>query len=171
MFGVVNGVYICNNNRVDEINDRINNRNIPSSSLEPQYSIRPVGTKYGYMPILDQHKKISVPLDKYKSYSTKNTFNPGNVQAKAPWNGFSNNINVESILRNQIFALQKCEQSEFVPNSNSDLYKTTIDFKPQKQTHSLLFEQYDFKPFNPNVHNLGKNIYNNHTRFQLKDIN
>jgi len=64
MFGVINGLYTCNHERVDEINNRISDRNLPSNSLQPQYSIRPVPTKYGYMPILDQYKKTSVPDNK-----------------------------------------------------------------------------------------------------------
>ena len=167
MFGVINGMYRCNHERVDEINSRMADRNIPSSSLQPQYSIRPVATKYGCMQVLDQYKKTTEPLNSYKPYSTKAVFNPGNAQA--PWSGFTNNVNVESSLRNQFFALQKCEQSEFVPKSNSDLYETRVDFKPQKQTHPLLFDKPDLEPFNPNVHNLGNNLFNNHTRNQLKD--
>ena len=124
MFGVINGLYTCNHERVDEINNRISDRNLPSNSLQPQYSIRPVPTKYGYMPILDQYKKTSVPLNTYTPYSLNNTFNPGTAQA--PWNGFSNNINTESTLRNQFFALQNCEQSEFVPSSNSDFIKQKL---------------------------------------------
>lgn len=167
MFGVIQGMYTCNHGRVDEINNRMSERNLPSASLQPQYSIRPVATKYGYMQVLDQYKKTTVPLNQYKSYNTKTVFNPGN--ATAPWNGFSNNINTESSLRNQFFALQKCEQSEFVPKSTSDLFQTKVDYKPQKQTHPLLFDKPDLAPFNPNVQNLGYNMFNNHTRVQLKD--
>jgi len=144
MFGVIQGMYTCNHGRVDEINNRMSERNLPSASLQPQYSIRPVATKYGYMQVLDQYKKTTVPLNQYKSYNTKTVFNPGN--ATAPWNGFSNNINTESSLRNQFFALQKCEQSEFVPKSTSDLFQTKVDYKPQKQTHPLLFDKPDLAP-------------------------
>lgn len=168
MFGVIQGMYTCNHGRVDEINNRMSERNLPSASLQPQYSIRPVATKYGYMQVLDQYKKTTVPLNQYKSYNTKTVFNPGN--ATAPWNGFSNNINTESSLRNQFFALQKCEQSEYVPSSKSDLYETKIEYKPVKQNHPLLFEKQDFEQFNPNVHNLGSEFFNNSTRSQLKNL-
>jgi hypothetical protein len=169
MYGVTDGVYICNQGRVDELNNRISERNIPSNGLQPQYSIRPTSTKYAYMPILDQYKKATVPLETYTPYSTSAIFNPGNAQA--PWSGFSNNINVESQLRNQFFALQKCEQSVYVPSSTSDLYQTKVDYTPQPQTHPLLFEKPDLAPFNPNVNNLGNSLFNNHTRYQLKSIN
>ena len=169
MFGVINGMYTCNHERVDDINNRISDRNVPSTGLQPQYSIRPVATKYGYMQVLDQYKKTTVPLNQYTPYSTKAIFNPGNAQA--PWSGFSNNVNVESSLRNQFFALQNCEQSDFVPKSTSDLYQTKVDYVPQKQSHPLLFDKPDLAPFNPNVHNLGGSLFNNHTRYQLKDTN
>lgn len=167
MYGVVEGLYTCNHGRVDEVNTRIADRNIPSKGLQPQYSIRPTSTKYGYMPILDQYKKATIPLQSFTPYSTTTVFNPGN--AKAPWSGFSNNINTESQLRNQFFALQKCEQSVYVPSSTSDLYQTRVDYTPQKQTHPLLFDKPDLAPFNPNIHNLGTSLFNNHTRYQLKD--
>jgi hypothetical protein len=167
MHGVVNGYFRCNEERDEELNNRISKRNIPSTSLQPQYSIRPVNTKYGYMPILDQYKEPKTPLNTYTPYSTTQTFNPGNAQA--PWNGFSNNVNTESSLRNQFFALQKCEQSEFVPSSDSDLYKTKVDFKPMEQTHPLLFNKPEFAPFNPNTLNIGNNLFNNHTRYDIKN--
>ena len=168
MFGVVNGCYSCKYDQVDENNERIYDRNIPSSTLKPQYSIRPVSTKYSMMPILDQRSKVNVPLQNYQNYSVDNVFNPGNAQA--PWAGFVNNVNKESELRNQFFALQKCEQSEYVPSSKSDLYETKIDYKPVKQSHPLLFEKQDFEQFNPNVHNLGSDFFNNSTRSQLKNL-
>jgi len=49
MYGVVEGLYTCNHGRVDEVNTRIADRNIPSKGLQPQYSIRPASTKYGYL--------------------------------------------------------------------------------------------------------------------------
>jgi len=167
MYGVINGLYTCNNERVDELNDRMSARNVPSTGLKPQFSMRPTATKYGYMPILDQYKKATVPLNSYTPYSTSGVFNPGN--ATAPWNGFSNNVNLESQLRNQIFALQKGDQSVYVPQSNSDLYETRVDYTPQKQTHPLLFDKPDLASFNPNTQNIGTNLFNNHTRYQLKD--
>jgi hypothetical protein len=167
MLGLVNGVYLCNQGGVDEINDRISERNIPSTSLQPQYGIRPVSTKYGYMQVLDQYRKPSINLEKYKTYSTNNVFNPGNAQA--PWAGFANNVNTESDLRNQFFALQKCEQSCFVPSSNSDLYKTTVSYKPQTQTHPLLFDKPEFSPFNPNTLSCKENVFNNSTVQCVKD--
>jgi hypothetical protein len=169
MHGVVNGLFLCNLGRTEELNDRIYTRNIPSQGLQPQFSQVPVSTKYSIMPILDQRAKPIIPLNNYPIYDSEKIFNPGNAQA--PWSGFSNNINVESNLRNQFFANQRCEQSYYVPSSNSDLYNVTVDSGPDVQTHPLLFKQEMFDYFNPNCHNLGNNqfIYNN-TRDETNDV-
>jgi len=167
MHGVISGVYVCNNGIQDEMNNKLFERNLPSANLQPQYSIRPTSTKYGYMQILDQRQQATTPLRSYGTYNIKTTFNPGSAQA--PWSGFSNNVNNESMLRNQFFALQNCEQAQFIPSSKSDLYETKIDYKQVIQNHPLLFEEPDLAPFNPNTSNVGKNIFNNHTRHQLKE--
>ena len=168
MFGVVNGCYSCKYDNVDENNERLFERNIPSTNLQPQYGIIPVSTKYSMLPIVDQRKKVTVPLHKYNNFNVDTVFNPGN--SKSPWSGYANNVNLESTLRNQFFALQKCEQSEYVPSSKSDLYNTKIDYRPVQQNHPLLFEKQDFNHFNPNVHNIGNEFFNNSTRNQLKDL-
>ena len=168
MQGVVDGVFICQQERTEQLNQRISRRNIPSGPLQPQYSMRPVSTKYALMPIVDQRVKPTVPLKSYSVYNTKQTFNPGNAQA--PWSGFSMNVNTESKLRNQFFALQKCEQAEFVPDSRSSLYNPYVtNLTQHQQPFPQLFEPPDFEPFNPNTLDLGGNLLNNHTRIQLQD--
>jgi len=168
MYGVVNGVMICQQERTDELNQRLSGRNFPSAPLQPEFSLRPVSTKYALLPIVDQRVKPTVPLKTYPVYNTSQVFNPGNAQA--PWSGFAVNVNTESKLRNQFFALQNCEQAEFVPSSNSSLF---VPYKPtqtnEQQPFPDLFEKPDFEPFNPNTLNLGGRILNNSTRVQLLD--
>ena len=169
MYGVVNGVYQCQQERTSELDDRIYDRLWPSAPLQPQYSTRPVSTKYALMPIVDQRVKPKVALGNYPIYNTTHVFNPGTAQA--PWSGFSTNINTESRLRNQFFALQKCEQAEFVPSSTSSLF---VPYVPkittnERQPFPDLFEQQEFEPFNPNPLDLGGKILNNSTRVQLLD--
>lgn len=168
MHGVPNKLYLCQFERQDEINDRISSRNIPSSPLQPFYYQVPVSTKYGYMPILDQRKEPIVPLNNYPVYNPHNTFNPGNNMA--PWSGFANNINTESSLRSQFFALQNCDQSNYVPSSTSDLYNIYVPPKPVKQPYPDLFKKEIFDPYNPNPNNLGNNFFNNDTRNEIKDV-
>lgn len=152
-----------------ETNNRIYDRNIPSQPLQSYLDVRPVMTKYSIMPIVDPRKNISIPLTQMPTYNVHSTFNPGNTQS--PWSGF--NVNQESVLRNQIYALQKCSQAEYVPSSKSDLYQW--DLKSSKhthtpQTHDLLFKEEKFCEFNPNPDKLGYALFNNSTRVQLNEL-
>jgi hypothetical protein len=155
----------------NEINRKIYDRNLPSQMLQPYLSVRPVMTKYSLMPIVDPRAPINVEMEQQPLYNVHNVFNPGNTQS--PWSGFASNINNESILRNQIFALQKCSQSAYVPESTSDLYK--YSFKPDKSGNQYqpfpgLFKKENFSEFNPNSENIGHGTFFNHTRQQLKDL-
>ena len=168
MYGLPDGVYYCQQERTQQLNNRIAHRNIPSGPLEPQFSPRPVPTKYTLLPILDEKKPSSVPLQSFPTYNPHFTFNPGT--AEAPWSGFATNINKESALRSQYFALQSCPQKEYVPSSHSELYNLNV---PAPMEHPLYPELYipeDFAPFNPNSYHLGRNVLNNFTRNQLKDV-
>jgi hypothetical protein len=165
----------CNNfntvsNIHEETNKRMYDRNIPSQMLQPYLNVRPVMTKYSYLPIVDPRKEIDVQFTQMPTYNIHNTFNPGNTQS--PWSGFASNINKESELRNQIFALQKCSQSVYVPNSNSDLYNYSFNTYTTSNQHSLLFETNNFNDFNPNPDNniIGSGIFNNSTRTQVREL-
>ena len=167
MYGVIDGVYICGIDKEAEINRRCAQRNVPSTPLAPSFSCRPVSTKYATMPILDQRAKSNVPLKQYEPYNTSKIFNPAPA---GPWCGFASHINEESKLRNQFFALQKCEQSEYVPSSDSDLYVTKLTSQPVQQPFPDLFKQETFAQCSPNTNNLGGNLFDNCTRQQTKQV-
>ena len=169
MYGVVKGVYFCNIDRDEELNRRISARNVPSAPLQPQFSHRPVSTKYALMPILDRRAPAKVAMEKMPYYSVGEVFNPGNSQS--PWQGFASSIDEESKLRNQFFALQNCEQSNWVPSSNSDMYQVQAVGRQEAQPFPNLFKQEKFNPFNPNECDLGKDLFGNCTRAQLKNSN
>jgi hypothetical protein len=157
----------------NETNQRIYDRNIPSQMLQPYIDVRPVMTKYSYLPIVDPRKEITVKMENLPTFNPHTVFNPGNTQS--PWSGFAANINTESDLRNQIFALQKCSQSVYVPTSNSDLYKYSFNPSQQSQQyqpHDLLFNKETFNCFNPNPNTniVGSQIFSNPTRVQLRDL-
>jgi len=150
----------------EQTNHRIYNRNIPSQPLQAYLDVRPVMTKYSIMPIVDPRAKVVVPMIQNPTYNVETVFNPGNREA--PWSGY--NANDESILRNQIFALQKGSQKEYVPNSTSNLYQWNFyDNNPVHQPHDLLFKEEKFPDFNPNKLNLGYSLFHNSTRAQLKE--
>lgn len=155
----------------EQTNHRIYDRNIPSQPLQPYLDVRPVLTKYSHFPIVDPRKDVKVRLHQMPIYNQHAVFNPGNTQG--PWSGFASEINKESELRNQIFALQKCSQAVYVPKSTSDLYQ--YSFQPTQvhgNPHNLLFENHQFSSFNPNPapNILGVGLFNNCTRVQVKDL-
>ena len=154
----------------EETNTRIYDRNIPSQMLQPYIDVRPVMTKYSYFPIVDPRKNNSVPLTVQPTFNPHAVFNPGNTTS--PWSGFASNVNTESELRNQIYALQKCSQSVYVPSSKSDLYNYGFTPKPTPQSHSLLFEKDSFSQFNPNPDSktVGAGMFFNSTRVQVRDM-
>lgn len=160
----------CVSNIHRETNNRIYDRNIPSQMLQPYLDVRPVMTKYSYFPIVDPRKQTIVPLVQMPTYNVHEGFNPGN--SKSPWSGFASNINRESELRNQVYALQKCSQAVYVPTSNSDLYTYNFKTKTQENPHDLLFRDETFESFNPNPSPglCGSGIFNNNTRCQVRDM-
>ena len=86
-------------------------------------------------------------------------------------NIFASNVNTESELRNQIYALQKCSQSVYVPKSNSDLYNYKFQTVSKPNPHELLFRNDNFSEFNPNpnVEKIGSSPFYNNTRVQVRD--
>ena len=90
-----------------------------------------------------------------------------------PFNGFQNNVDTESKLRNIIFPLQKASQSKFIPNTSSDLYVNsylTINNNPTDNIHPLLNHQENLPKFNPNKHNISKRTFNNSTRVDIRSL-
>lgn len=146
-------------------------RNIPSQPLQPYLDARPVTTKYSILPIVDARKSIETPLIQRATFTPESIYNPGNDSG--PWSGYASNINHESELRSQIFALQSCSQATYVPSSNSSLYKVNWqnNNKPA-QPFPDLFKNEKFCPTNPNPHpeTIGHALFNNATRQQVKDL-
>ena len=169
LYGVVDGVYFCNNGRLDEINDSIYNRNIPSQILQPLFSMRPSSTKYATLPIVDPRRQDNtVPINVQPQYNVETAFNPGN--RVSPWAGFANNINTESILRSQFFALQNCDQAIYVPSSQSDLYELEIPRTENIQPYSDLFKKQQYKSPAYIGENIKKTLFYNFTREETLDL-
>tara|TARA_Y100000592_G_C5341528_1_gene254468 strand:+ start:232 stop:756 length:525 start_codon:yes stop_codon:yes gene_type:complete len=174
MYNQPKNIQINNIDNLDEINKRIYSRNIPSQNLEPCLSFRPIDTKYQVCPVNVPLEQCKTEIGNYNDYQPSKTFYPGN--SRAPTAGFLNNINNESYLRNQFFALQRCPQSYWVPDSTSELYTYNVDanIRPENvlQSHPYLFQKYNLGYFSPNpsTQKIGNSIYNNHTRHQLKNL-
>jgi len=146
-------------------------RNIPSQPLQPYLDARPVLTKYSVMPVVDPRKPIQTPLIQRATYTPETVYNPGNDSG--PWSGYASNVNHESELRNQIFALQSCPQATYIPSSTSSLYQFKWQNQNQpQQPFPTLFQDQTFTPTNPNPHpdKIGFGLFNNATRQQVRDI-
>lgn len=147
-------------------------RNLPSQPLQAYLDSRPVQTKYSVLPIVDQRKSIQTPLIQQATYTPEKIYNPGNDLG--PWSGYASNINHESELRNQIFALQNNPQASYIPSSKSNLYQ--VNWKNTnnniQQPFPNLFQNQQFSPINPNQNpdKIGFALFNNATRQQTKDL-
>ena len=156
----------------DENSSRIYNRNLPTFTLEPYLSFIPMATKYNKIDNHYNKRQTDITaniMENRASYNQHMFFNPG---SSAPWKGYSENVNNESVLRNQVYALQKCNQSEYVPSTQSDMYNYHLNVKQIHQTHPLLFKQEQFEECNPNPESnkIGQGLFMNHTRNQLRGL-
>jgi hypothetical protein len=152
-----------------ESNTRIYQRNLPSQLLQSYIDVRPASTKYSLLPIVDPRAKATVPYVAQPDFHIATTFNPGD--RPSPWSGVSSSVNVESELRNQVYALQRCNQAVYVPSTMSDLYdqkgfsKTNV-----QQPFPGLFEAERFTDFNPNPTHVGQHVFLNNTRMEFRDM-
>ena len=152
--------------RVDNINSKILNRNIPFIHMDVLYPMIPHSTKFEKFPTAPKDIFVETPITNKANYMYSAGEHPG--ANRGPVQGFMQNVDFESGLRNQYFSLQKCDQSLYVPTSNSDLYKPTIvQEEMYSETHPLLFKTEHFK--NTNKAKESKQIFNNGTRFQRNE--
>jgi len=160
--------------RDQELNNRIFSRNIPSHTIDPVFTPKPMATRYTKMHILDNNENnLTTPITGNNQYQTTTTFFPGD--RKPNWNGYVTNVDHESQLRNQFFALQKGDQAYYVPPTESDLYinKNIPTGKPHKngmeEDEGLLFREFKFENFDPNIFDTGNLLFNNSTRLQRNE--
>jgi hypothetical protein len=177
ILGVPEGILYGQNARVDELNDRILGRFIPSAPLQPNIDFRPVPTKYAHFPVIDRVPLSKVPVAPAVDFSVQKNFLPA-TDAKAPVSGYFSQINTESALRNQYFAIQRGDiQGVYVPSSTSDLYSVKMaapSLPVAEQTHPLLFDDaaarapfLNFKRVDPKI---GSDKFFNNTRTQLRTV-
>jgi hypothetical protein len=155
----------------EETNSRIYNRNLPSQMLQPYLDARPVSTKYSLLPVLDPRTRPTVPLKPITTFNVNQIFNPGNTTS--PWSGFSSNINVESDLRNQFYALQKCSQAVYVPQSISDLYVNPViksSAVPEPFPGLIQRESFPINPRSEPLQHIDHNMFLNSSRVMYNDI-
>jgi len=171
LFGTHTGLQYRQNTNIDEFNTRLNGRIFSDSPLEPNFNMRPVPTKYAVFPIVNRRKPLIEEKLKYVGYNQEVNFTP--AVSKGPVSGYMNNVDTETVLRNQTFGLQRgMGQDLYVPSSTSELYNVSVVSRPSEQPYQGLFTQHTFsnKP-HPNVENttIGRDQFFNHTRTQLRN--
>jgi len=167
----VPGILYGQNKRLDELNARIFDRYFPDEPLSPNFDPRPISTKYAYLPMIDRRKDPIVPIDKYLDHSPQST--AGNFYCgtdKAPSDGFFRNVDTESTLRSQFFALQRdAGQSVYIPGTESDMYITTAVGRQETQTHPDLFAKESYRsPNTEYLAKIGTKMFYNGTRDQMR---
>ena len=160
---------ICSSNDItNQINNSILERTLAYGNLDVLLSPRSEPTKYVF-----PCNVINPPCQKkVLHYHNTETFNPGTSGA---WSGYATNVHTECLLRNQLYALQKFPQANYVPNSNSELYNSNIPLNnnfipnhPQLFDCNLVPSNSETKEKSSIFNTLGK-LFNNDTRQQLKD--
>ena len=157
--------------RTEDINSLIYDRYKPSIILPPNFDIRPVSTKYSYMPIFDRR---SIPTESLSMPIIQNTLVPG-VSSHGPWDGFASNINTESQLRSQCYPLQRGYTTTcFIPSSQSELYQYNVQKdisskSTQPQPHQLLFESVELVSDKIPIKNTSEMFFNASTRYEFKE--
>jgi hypothetical protein len=120
------------------------------------------------MPIVDPRvdPEIITPVIEYPTYNPYKEFNPGNTTS--PWSGYATNVDTESVLRDQIYAANRCSTKTYVPTSNSDLYvnhfaKPTSDHPLAEFPH--LFKEEQWNQVDPGRGIQTTMVFGNGTRF------
>jgi len=170
--GIVQGFFNGQQDRVDELNHRIQGRQFPDNALRPNFDPRPVPTKYAIFPIIDRRTPSNYPIQS-SQYLDDFGFSP--ATQNGPSKPYYQNIDIETILRNQTVALQHgAVQGVFVPSTDSDLYRVSLP-KPSieiSQPFPNLFDRNSFSTPSSNVISnqpIGKSTFFNHTRVQLRN--
>jgi hypothetical protein len=134
--------------RTDELNARLASRIYPDMVIPPSISGRPDETRQTILgkSVDPRLGKTPIPIigHRFAASSIHDNFICGD-HGEPNW--FLANIDTETILRNQTFALQKeCIQSTYIPSSDSELYRPTVPIigTPVLQPYPHLFEKTRF---------------------------
>ena len=173
LYGVPTGVSYGQNERVDELNDRLHARQFSDKPLAPNFSGRPVQTKHSRFQILDRRAPFQESILPMEPHNVETNFSP--ATHRGPPSTFLTHVDVESGLRNQTVALQKGSiQSVYVPDSSSDLYRVQVPSLTigSPNPHPGLFVSQTFRDTRTANLNgsIGKDFFNNHTRTQLRGL-
>ena len=158
------GMWYQSDDRLDELNVRLSSRTMADHHNKPNFDMRSVPTRcVNVFPIVDARKRAKVAIKRTQTPE----FDQGSVA------GMLSNIDTESALRNQYYALQHgAPQGMYIPSSQSDLYRVSVPTTshPVVQTHPGLFERHTYRTTGNSIierMNVGKDLFFNATQTQL----
>jgi hypothetical protein len=156
--------------RLQEINERVASRFVPDAPLAPNFSFRPVMTKYTVFPMLDNRMPTTEPV--MPNYAPSGVFAPP-LEKVGPVAKYMRNVDIETDLRNQMQSLERnTDQSAYVPAAASDLYRVAAPKglgTGANAAHGLLFQQFRFdSPVSALDANVGGELLHNSTRTQMR---
>lgn len=170
--GSIQGLQFGQDARVDELNERIQSRHFPDQPLQPNFDPRSTPTKYARFPLIERRAAPSVPIQTGVPFDPTRNFSA--AINRGPVGAYLANIDTDTVLRGYTNALQRgADQNVYVPHSSSELYQTPIAVGRQEtQTHPLLseFPQSYHTRVPEVVSKLGRDVFSNHTRVQLRDM-
>lgn len=170
----INTPLVKNNEyRLNELNDRLLSRIYPDYIIPQSFSSIPIETRQTILgQSIDPRISSEIEIIKYPplNSSISNNFICGD---RGEPNWFLANIDNESILRNQCFALQKggAPQGVYIPNSNSELYRPDLptNTTPVKQPFPHLFEKTQFNQNQRIPNNGGSDLRNKYINETFND--
>lgn len=169
--GTVHGLWQGQQSRTEELNTRITDRQFPDRPLQPNFSSRPVPTKYAHFPIIDRRTDPHTPIRQEEMYNPATNFSP--ATSNGPVATYLANIDLETVLQNRHVALQHgADQGIYVPSSKSDLYGfSAVGRQEDMGDRSLIFNRHELNTKVSEVANLvGRDMFHNNTRTQLRGI-
>ncbi len=166
------GLMLGQDDRVDELNVRLQSRHFSDQPLQPNFDPRPTPTKYARFPLIERRAPVSEPIQRGVPFSVQTNFSP--ATSKGPVGAYLANIDTETVLQNRHVSIQKgADQGVYVPHSSSDMYGTQVAVgRQESQPHAGLFvggQSYS-TTMPPIVSQLGRNTFSNFTRFQLRGL-
>jgi len=145
----------------NELNVRLQQRNIPSTSLKPLFDFRPTPTKYTLFHTVEERNKGTEPLFKYTDYSPSTIFNPSQ---KGTTDFYFKKIDDETKLQNRFMALQKSDKAVYVPELSSSLYSDSMAYhKTRFPYENVNYESRELK------YDLDPSIFYNNTKINLRN--
>jgi hypothetical protein len=169
--GAVQGLWTGQHSRLNELYDRLNERQFPDRPLQPQFEFRPVATKYAHFPIIDRRAKPEVSILKHDQYHSAMNFSP--PMRNGPTDTYLANIDLETVLQNRHVALQHgADQGVYVPSSKSNLYGfTAVGRQEDLGERSMIFDKQALDTKVSDVaRQIGKDKFHNNTRTQLRGL-